>query len=206
MKYCKTKNKLISFIRNFWKVFSRPIILYITILAIAILIGILTCSSFTGELKKTHMSDRVFFAFISQTSSMWGLFFNCLLIYSLAFFMGVFFNHGFFTALEMGVIIVFGYLLGFDIVIVVSTFSILSMLLYLIIYVLCKLLIFAILCVVFAISLKRWQESKKFGCIKVDEFMGINLKQVYVGLYVSMVLIIFLFCVLATVFNFTQVT
>ncbi len=205
MKFCKPKNKFIDFLKFFWRIFSTQLIIYWILLALAILVGILTASSFTATIKITMLSDKVFLSFISLKSSFWGLFFGYLIFYSISFYFGVFLYKTIYIIIQVVLLVCFGYLLGFDIIIACSTFTVLSIILYLVFYVLCKLSILAILSVVFAISFKKCQENKKFCNFCFINFFGLNLKQVYIALNVLLIVVIIILSVLCGVFNFTQI-
>lgn len=199
------KHKLFDFIKFFWSIFATPIFIYSVLLAFAILVGILTASSFSATIKINMLSDKAFFAFISLKSSFWGLLIGYILVYTFSFLFAVFFYKTFAVIIQVILLVCFGYLFGFDIIIVCSTFSMLSIIFYLVFYVLCKLSIMLIITIVFAVNAKKCREHKKFGYFCFNNFYGLNLKQVYIMFYVLLVIIIIVLCLLCGVFNFTQI-
>lgn len=180
---------------QFWSTYKALLLLCFVFLVFGLSLGIFKSIKYSGDLTLSNLSDSNFVEFLKGDRGTMGLFFPCM--FGFLFFSGIIIFVNFkpfckiFTFL---ILIIKGYLIGFDITILIVQYGISGVLNVFIFILPFDLMICLILIFLSAIAIKRNNIIKKYGCNSCCS--NFNYKKVYWALVIVGVVIILLKCLL----------
>lgn len=197
--YCNSR------LKDFFKVYKVPIILFTAIFLFGLLLGIFLCAGKTGDLELEDFFNDTFINYLCGEASNWSVFFNQVLYISIFSLIAIIFNNNiFFVIVNISLVAIRGYVLGFDIVCIVTLFPVLGLVLSLIIYAIFLLianLIYALIC---AIAFKKYRIFKKYGCVCSKE-KSKAITKCMILLLLLIILILLIQCLLLIIIKATIV-
>lgn len=179
----------------FFNTYKALLIVCFVFLLLGLGLGIYKSIKYSGDLSLSNMSDSNLVEFLKGDRGTMGLFFPCMFGY--LFFCGIiiFFNFKPFCKIFTYLILIIkGYLIGFDITILIVQYGITGVINVLIFILPFDLCLCVVLILLSAIAIKRNNIIKKYGCYNCCN--NINYKKLYWVLVITGIVVILVKCLL----------
>lgn len=203
-----------NFNRNAYR-FKNKLSLYFTQYKFSILIcsllallgcslGIYTAIKYSGEIELSNLADSNLVDFLKGDKGTMGLFFPYLFSFSLYCCVIIFLNFKpVLSVFTYFALIVRGYLIGFDITVLIVLYGFAGIINVVFIILPCDLMVLCSLIIIAAIALKRNRNIKNFGPSCNCNSNSINFKKAYCFFIVIGILILLLKCLLLPLIRVT---
>lgn len=188
------------------KPLTGKIIIYFIIYLVGLVLGLIITQSYSSDIEIERLTLTGVIDFIAHNRSFWGLFFLKFFFMLILCLLAMLSSKSrFFIWINYVVIIVLGYLLGYNIIIVFTTFSFLSLILFMIFYPLLELTIMALYFVILASCVVFMNQVKKFGKICALKSREHNYKILYLIIILLLFILIFVQCLLLIPIKYTMI-
>ena len=166
----RRKHIFFSYAKDFIKHYGVILLILCSLAILSILTGAFSVSKYDGGLSEKDFFDKILYYLSEGNLTFWRVFFNRIFYFILIIFLSFITSQNkFLIIINASILIVFCYLLGIDIGIVFSIFSLRGKIFCACVYIPIILLSILSLILIDCVFIKRVQELKKYGTICNDK-------------------------------------
>ena len=189
----RIKNKLTLFLNQY----KIVILICLLMLVLGATLGVFTVIKYSDEIELSNLSDVSLVEFLKGNKSVTGIFFPYMFAFLFYVCVIIYFNFKpILSICSYLLLIVRGYLIGFDIAILIMLYGLAGVLNVIIILIPFELIVWLVLIVIAAIAIKRNYNMKKFGETSCCNPVGFKVSKTYIFLVIVGCLSLFFKCLL----------
>lgn len=189
-----------SYFATIFKYFGVKTIIVFAFFVLGTVLGLIIATQIE-EIEITILQDNALLAFLSLEYGFISLFLIYLLQYTLLICYAIFVNHNtLLHIINICIIVVFGYIVGFNFIILISTINFVSVIIAIVLYPIFHLVTILIVSFIVAISWHRNCEVRKFGRCR-NPLICNNAKLLYCIPIILIIVLQFVYCLLLNIFH-----
>ena len=196
--------KFKNIVNKFFSVYKVIIIVCLLFLILGIVSGIFTVIKYSDLINIDNIFDSNLLLVLKGERGVVGCFFSQLLVYTLIMLTIIFLNfRPWMISISLIIIFFLGYVIGYNVTVFIILFSVTGLLNALFIILPLELLICFLVIIIAAIAIKRNLIIKKFGCQYYDNTFRLNIKMVYLYLFILGLILILIKSLLIPIIRVT---
>ncbi len=196
-KYYRIKNSVFCQIGNLFVAYKRYLLVFGILFLISVLTGVLTASKYSSVLEQENLINRYFHSFVCNDINFFGFFLMMSLIFvAWCLVIVLLTRNTFFVVVNVLIFMLFAYIFGFDLCVVIICFGLIGVILGLLVQLIFGVLIFVVIMLLLAISIKRFRNHNLCRLSQKNEYLHLYLWLTVVGL-----VLLFLFCLSFSIFH-----